>query len=43
MEYEKTRAIAEELAEYADHLEGSWTVETGDFRRYGKAGDRDGG
>ncbi|MFF3490764.1 Uma2 family endonuclease [Streptomyces sp. NPDC002795] len=27
MEYAKMRAIAEELAEYAEHLEGSWTVE----------------
>ncbi|MFD3560941.1 Uma2 family endonuclease [Streptomyces sp. NPDC058686] len=29
MDYAKMRAIAEELAEYADHLEGSWSVEIG--------------
>ncbi|WP_327656401.1 Uma2 family endonuclease [Streptomyces sp. NBC_00483] len=27
MDYAKMRAIAEELAEYAEHLEGSWSVE----------------
>ncbi|MFF1689699.1 MULTISPECIES: Uma2 family endonuclease [unclassified Streptomyces] len=29
MDYAKMRAIAEELAEYADHLDGSWSVEIG--------------
>ncbi|MFJ9178145.1 Uma2 family endonuclease [Streptomyces sp. NPDC102360] len=29
MDYAKMRAIAEELAEFADHLEGSWSVEIG--------------
>lgn len=29
MDYAKMRAIAEELTEYAEHLEGSWNVEIG--------------
>ncbi|MEU8864843.1 Uma2 family endonuclease [Streptomyces umbrinus] len=29
MDYAKMRAIAEELTEYAEHLEGSWSVEIG--------------
>ncbi|MEI5103671.1 Uma2 family endonuclease [Streptomyces sp. PmtG] len=29
MDYAKMRAIAEELGAYAEHLEGSWTVEIG--------------
>jgi hypothetical protein len=43
MDYAKMRAIAEEQAEYADHLEGSWSVEIGPAgpipARYGKAGN----
>jgi hypothetical protein len=29
MEYAKMRAIAEELTEYAERLEGAWNVEIG--------------